>query len=482
MTTTWDALIARFAQELAQRRAELPHHQVRTAAQLLPYFQVSLPDPDSATGTFRRLRIHVPTPDGIGSSIALGRGVGGLFYDGIGAKTSGHIYLDACGGKPASTMSLLANGRLLIQSDLDSLYLASGGPSALLSSAATNLFGGGGVNIVAGAGQSVTNTDESRVSSRAGPPSTVGIKAQLDSIGRVVTMWGAVDGAVAAACLVRAGVEAKMDPKLVGWRAAADFAKTLGNLSALGCVANNALGVAGANALGGVTIHGDAGWLLGTPLYGSAYALAGLTIGSLFPLIIGLKDAEMVGIHNAKLTSAANAGVLGGKQASVVGGTDTEVAARSATLTLLGKDIRIGDEAPAPPQSATQHVRVRATERIALGVGLEKTDGKGVFVDTPEDVWINGKKTVRVLSDKSVEVKCGKDVRGLFADDASIDLSAKQARLLLNGSGGIGILSYKGKSKVAVDDGSASLVHGSNMLSVSSSGAWTLKGSKFKIL
>ena len=111
----------------ATRRDLVPQGALR----MLTRFRVDLPALNTITGTYRRHRTHVPTPDEGGTTMGLGWKQDGLLYPGFGLDTVGHVVVQARGGKQESTAALLANGQLVVQSDDDGMYLFSRAPSVL---------------------------------------------------------------------------------------------------------------------------------------------------------------------------------------------------------------------------------------------------------------------------------------------------------------------------------------------------------------
>ncbi|MBX3273669.1 MAG: hypothetical protein KF729_25620 [Sandaracinaceae bacterium] len=325
--------------------------------------------PDACSpGDKQRLRIHVPN---IKSTLTMGaRAPGGGIrdndtgapnFDGFGVDTVGHVFVNARGGKDDSKMNIQANGQILMQSDQDSLYLVSAAPAVLASTAVTNIAAGGGVNIAAGWGSNVANPSCDGGTGPGAPEALTSLPGHLDSIS---SFWGNVDSAMAGAAIAASVLQSRFANPGSSWLGAL-FG--FGNLSAAACIANNNLGAAKALAGGGVTIHGTQGWVLGTPLYGGAYAALGLTIGSAFPAMMALVDAGIIATRDIGMASGREIGVTARKAVSILGGDKVEIASRGGGGTAVkGKTIVIGSAAGAGGQVSTDGVGIVAN-KIAIG-------------------------------------------------------------------------------------------------------------------
>lgn len=371
----------------------------------------TIPAQNTTKGIYRRLRIHVPTPDGGGTSMALGWKASGLNFPGFGLDTVGHVVVNARGD--TSTITQQSKGQFLAQSENDSLILVSGASSILASSKVANVLGSGGVVLCGGWSDDIVNHPVDGLTP-AQPTAVKDFETQMSAIS---IAWGAFDSLVAAACVVRSLVENIIDPSCQ-----TPIASTMlcgGTLAALGCIVNNVVGAAGASAAGGVTIHGTGGYLLGTPLYGSLYAGLGLTAASLYPFICGFKDAEMLGGHNAKLTSFFHAAVQGNKTAKLLSVSgETEVASRSGDLKLLAPKIELGSIVAEPPQLPTASVVSRATSHISLATNpaAGSTD-PGVHIDSASVATVTAVAQIKltcgafevVVAPNAVTITMGQD-------------------------------------------------------------------------
>lgn len=338
--------------------------------------------------TAQRLRIHVPN---VRTTLSMGaKAPGGALrevdtgapnFAGFGVDTEGHVFVNARGGKEDSKMSLQANGQILVQSDEDSLYLVSAAPSVIATPTVVNVAGGGGINIAAGWGTSVSNP---KCDGGDGPTSPAAVAGLPEHLSMISNVWAGVDSTFAALAIASTAIQKKFANPASAWTKGL---REFGNLSATACIANNALGVAGAPVGGGgVTIHGTAGWLVGTPLFGSLYAGAGLTIASAFPAMMALFDGSIMAGRGIGLAAGKEITLTARKMVSVLGGEKVEVASRGRRGTAIkGKTIVIGSASGAGQQTATKGVAVFG-ETIAL------SGRKKLFLTGKERASLRGKE------------------------------------------------------------------------------------------
>lgn len=236
----------------------------------------------------------------------------------------------------------------------------------------------------------------------------------------IANWWTAVDIGMAAIGLGGSVLQKRYANPEASW---IHGLRTAGALSDVGCSVNNVLGLSGTNpADGGVTIHGTAGWLLGTPLYGSAYAGLGLTIGSTFPAVIALLDAAMMAGRSISMVARKEITMTAGDAATLIAQRKVEVASRgSGGVAIKGQKIVLGSAAGAGEQLPTKEVNAFAdTIAIAgkanllmngqkvtlrgeeLGVSVDKLvlGGESGAALQAKDVSVIGKEAVNVTTGK----------------------------------------------------------------------------------
>ncbi len=367
--------------------------------------------------TAQRLRIHVPN---VKTTLSLGAtapggavreaDTGAPNFAGFGVDTEGHVFVNARGGKEDSKMSLQANGQVLVQSDEDSLYLISAAPSVIATPMVVNVAGGGGVNIAAGWGTSVSNPS---CDGGAGPTSPGAVAGLPDHLSMISNVWAGVDSTFAALAIAGSTIQAKFANPADKWTAGL---WGFGNVSAAACIGNNALGFAGMNpADGGVTIHGTAGWLVGTPLFGSLYAGAGLTIASTFPAMMALVDGSIMAGRAVGLAAGKDITLTARNMVSILGGKKVEIASRGTDGTAIkGQKIVVGSKAGPGQQMATDEVAVNGkTVAIAAKRKLTITGTDRVSLRGKELVLAGDQASLNGSTKASIQ---GKEV-GIWGDD-----------------------------------------------------------------
>jgi hypothetical protein len=258
-------------------------------------------------------------------------------------------------------------------------------------------------------------------------------EAQMDHVSSV---WSILDAVVAGLSGVRNIIENKIGA--VSKKKWLLSLLNIGNLASSANVANNILGVAKTfDDDGGVTIYGTAGWLMGTRRFGSLYAGAGLTIGSLLLPIIGLKDAEMVAVHNSKVAGLINATVEAGKRAELISYNDTDVAARVGELKLTAPHIEIGEFTPiAPTQFKTNIVKVNSNSQVNISTDpstKDQTFSAGVHIDSKAVLEQRAQDKILIGSKKEIEVKVDDQTSiKIVAKGNVITIKAKNALLRLS--------------------------------------------------
>lgn len=314
----------------------------------------------SASGT--RFHIDVPTAT---TSFVLGTGIdsSNATYNGFGLTTTGTGYLNA-----ETAIGIYSK---------KSTYVAAG----------SGLFLGATI-------QNVSGIDGlSGVASRAG-------------LG-----FGVLDTAIALASGVRGIVNTA-----IGWKGSSWVSSMFGIIGVLNAGAATGLGLASFAAgvdsnislsTAGITVYGEAGILMGTPAYCSVYALAGLVLGSLYPLMCGM-ESEVYGLRTAALsglteatvqsllkTTVQAAGMTGsGGEVEIKAGSKVTISAADAAKLTGDLEMEAGTSIAA---NAKGHGLKLSASGARLGVWA------GDDTNKKDLVWVDGKST-RVQHSKAIEV------------------------------------------------------------------------------
>lgn len=431
-------------QDIRETRRDLG---ANLTAQLLSRFRTGLPAINRVTGPLRRWRLHVPTPDEGGTSLGLGWKQDGLLYPGFGLQTVGHVVASARGGKTDSTMSLLANGALLVQSDDDGLYLVSKAPSVLASSRVANVLGSGGVVLAGGWPTDVANAPVAGLAPPVPPTAMAGFPAHMASIVAAATEW---DGKASAAAAARLAVDRGAEPeKSSGWSEALGRAASLVTSA---CVGNDALGDAGASGGGGVVLHGLGGFALSTPAYGWVHATAGFLLASKAPLVVGLQDAELHAGQNAKVSSGKHASVLA-QDSLVLAATDgvSVLASRKSAVLVRGKYVAVGTFTPEAPQEPTRRTHIRSAHHLSIATNPEREKkAAGIWIDSHDVLELKAKKQAKIESDEQVWLATDDSIFVVLQqEERRIVLKSDDAQLTLHRATGVTMQQQGGARVIA---------------------------------
>ena len=93
----------------------------------------------------------------------------------------------------------------------------------------------------------------------------------------------------------------------------------------------------------GVTVYGHAGVLIGTPGFGGFYAAAGLVLGSIFPIMLGM-DAEILGMRTAGVTGN-DISLTAWRDAELTAGRHTKMASGTNTFIKAGTKLQLAVDA-----------------------------------------------------------------------------------------------------------------------------------------
>src|SRR5262249_34738314 len=163
--------------------------------------------------------------------------------------------------------------------------------TTITSAGSTYLIGKGGVYVAAGWGDDIVVADGGTSS----PPDTNASDTVTSSANNAAIGFRLLDALLALGCFLEGASHLNTNRKRGDYAAQLGVAVLDGVAitGALLCSAVGSIGMA-AGVIPGVSIFGKGGILMGTPSFGSIYALGGLVLGSLYPFMIGV-DAEVYG-------------------------------------------------------------------------------------------------------------------------------------------------------------------------------------------
>lgn len=243
-----------------------------------------------------------------------------------------------------------------------------------------------------------------------------------------------------------------------------------GAVGLAGAVAGLGLGIgsfAGGNTPSGVSIYGDGGLLLLSPMYTSIHSELGLTLTSLFPVLAGMVDAEVFAMNAATLTGERKATMQSNRSSTVTSAGDVEISAKGGGFALVGTDKK-GDV----NIDAGNAINLRAKSKISIeqpGQTISACSSNTTAKHTITTSMENG-KTVLTCSDQT-EIKAGgyimrvastaihiayddaarkKPFLGIFEDRALLSVGEKSASMDLK-SGKVEIFSKEGGAKITLE-------------------------------
>ncbi len=439
-----------------------------------------VPPPEDTLGANQRLQMRVPTSgQEDGTIISAGRRSSASF-DGYAVKTNAHVALSAEGGVAASTMTLQANGQLMVQSDQASLFLLSTAPATLASTSVTNVAGAG-VVIAAGGGAPVVMVpiDGGSAEKPAVPESASGA---ADAAQAAADAWSSWDDAVSNATSARDELRRTMDPDR-----AADYAAPAQGASAKSVLVDaNQQGTQSDGGAGGLVLHGESSVLIGTPGTGAIRAAESLTISTKTLASIAHEDSELVAGRHFAATITENASVLAGKRVDLVAHEDVlHLASRTGDgVEIEGKAIAIGELAPSDPQVITDNVFVRAKKHVSIGTDKDPDRAQsadGVHVLTHDVIVAQSDATVTIEAADTITLKiANEDIEVVIDKGGSIHLKTKDAMVALADSNGVG-LSHRNKELVRAKSDKVTVGTGPSDKLEIASGSVQLKGGTIKI-
>lgn len=446
-----------------------------------------VPPPDEHVGASQRLTMSIPTSgQPTGTVISAGKG-GPSSFDGYAVKTIGHVAMSAEGGVSASTMTLQANGQIMVQSDQASLFLLSTAPATLASSSVTNVAGAG-VVIAAGGGAPVamvpigTGGGGGGGGGSGGADTPSSVESAADAASAASDAWGGWDAAISEATDARDALRRTMDPA----RATAFAAPQAGPDAQSSLVDANQAGATSDAGAGGLVLHGEKSVLVGTPGALSVRAGESLTMSSHTVAMIAEEDAELVAARNWSATVSGNSSVLTKGRVDVVSHEGVlHVASRTGeAVEVQAQAIAVGEIAPSEPQLETRSVHVRAKTHVGLATDVDPSRANadaGIHLDSHSVIEARSASAVTIQAADTVTLRIGDQEIDLVVDkQGKIELRAKSAKLALADRDGIGV-EHRG---VPLIKGTSSRVtvgtSPSDKLEIAS-GSVALKGGSIKI-
>ncbi|MEC7520281.1 MAG: hypothetical protein VYE22_10470 [Myxococcota bacterium] len=442
----------------------------------------------------QRLRIHVPnvkTTVSLGAKAPAGSirdaDAGAPNFHGFGVDTEGHVFIDARKSPADSMIRIQAKGSITLQTP--SSFAAGGQHGALMASnGGAVVAGGGGAVIFGGAG---LPWSDNQVADASTPDSPQWISNVETSANNWATAWAGWDALVASASVIASRSDLKITKNTFAslsnlTAAVATYGGMVGGaISAYGF----AKGVSGSEALpslGGTTIHGSTGLILGSGATAGLYSTLGTCIASVLSVGVVAPATSIAGLVSAELKGGKTE-VKGWTDLSLIGGHTTEIAARGGPghLQMKASKIYVGKLAQEGSQCPTEMVHVVAKRGIVLetkasgdpklpvhtpGVTLE-THGH-LDVKAAEKVTIESTtKEIELLLDQHNSAKMTMGKTHLLVNDTQLILEkGKGATIQQTTDGG----AYIKKDRV-------SLAFGGNHLVVKKSGQHVFKGSKINI-
>lgn len=445
---------------------------------------LGLPEISTTVGTHQRHQVRVPTREvEDGTVISSGRRQDGRNYDGYGLTTNSHVAVSAEGGKAESTMTLQANGQLLIQSDDDSAYVVSKGPAVLASAAVANVAATGGVVIAAGGSRTVAN--KKIEGQKPAAPEALEKHAELMSTAK--DDWSTWSGAVGDAVAARDELSDEADPDFkTEWAGNQDEVKSK-DLAAAAHGDHNALGDATTSEEGGVAIYGQGGFVVGSPEFGAIHAEKGLSLSSKKPSVTATEHLDLSAAEDAALTAGNHVAIVGAQKVRLIANADDlTIAARTGDkVEVMAKAVHLGELDPDDPQEETETVSVRAKKRVSLATDKDasRDEGdEGIWLETHEVIDGLADSTIQLAAGESVTIKIDGDTEYSIVVDSegAITVTSDQTTFTISDSDGLIFGDSDDDYLTASSDTVYAGVDSDNCIEISSSEV-SIKGSKIEL-
>ncbi|MGE0790277.1 MAG: hypothetical protein AB7S26_31670 [Sandaracinaceae bacterium] len=407
----------------------------------------------------------------------------------MGAAVTPFVNLDGYGLNTDGKGLLKATGNIGIHSTEGNVYLqakgANGNGGELVGVSNTNtvlaakgsayLLGDGGVTIC-------TAVDVSPAESNDQLPDPANM-TRGSSI--AAGIFAALDGLIALASLFRVGYNT--------WKGWSGSSKTdVGMAVVSGGAAATATVLGGfsvANAAGqswsvpGVTIYGHAGVLIGTAGYGSFYAPAGMVLGSIFPLMLGM-DAEVLGLRTANLTGK-HCTIEGFSDAKMNGG-EVELAAKTKITASVKPGAGVVTKSELMLDGTSIAAKTANLLKLQIGdtgttylVRVDNTGGIQIGVDAGGT--LDRSKPFAQINDTLVKVTAGTTGASATLQGNEITLAAGPGKSSVKlENDGVKITDTTQNQSLQVWNNQVYLKSGSSNMQIAPGGAW-VKGQSIKL-
>ncbi|MCA9611090.1 MAG: hypothetical protein KC619_36095 [Myxococcales bacterium] len=447
--------------------------------------RLGLPEVSTTVGDHQRHQLRVPTRAAQeGTVISAGRRQDGRNYDGYGLTTNSHVAVSAEGGKEESTMTLQANGQLLVQSDDDSVYVVSKAPAVIASAAVTNVAATGGVVIAAGGSRDVANQ---RIEGQKPTIIPAALAEHAELMGTANDDWSSWSDAVKDAVTARDELSDTADPDhKTEWAGNQDEVKS-SDLASATLDSRNQLGDATTSLEGGVAIYGDGGFVVGSPEFGAIHAEKGLSLSSTKPSITATEHLDLSAAEDASLTAGNHVAIIGAQRVRLIANEDDlTIAARAGDkVEVMAKAVHLGELEPDDPQEETETVSLRAKKRISLGTDKDASRDEG-----DEGIWMQTHEVIDGLADSTIQLAAGETVTLKIDDDTeysivvdsegTITITSDQTTFTISDSDGLVFGDSQDDYLTASSDGVFAGIDSDNCIDISSSEV-SIKGSKIEI-
>ncbi len=381
-------------------------------------------------GAAQRLRIYVPNvktclsmgePAGVSTAGGTRDGdYGAPSYGGFGVGTDGNIFMTAQGS--ATLQSVGHIGIHSFGTDGDnkngSVYIGGNNQIALAAKTGNVIMNGGGGLLLAGgiAWQSAPATEDLPNYSVEVPSWLTSAVATSDAIGKA---WTVIDAGMAVLGLAMLKfedlIQAESSKASKGWGYVGIAANLIN-------IAGNVAGLAGREPLGGTTIHGHSGLIMGTGGTMGIYSLLGTGIASAVGCQMMAPTVAVTGRFDATLESKGGTGVYG-KNVQLISQASTLLTSRTGHTAISGESVAIGQRFQEGIQKPTSGVTMNAIYSVTIGtdtdVGAVELAGKTISSRAKDSVSLSGKSAHFGATDYAF-IKGGKSVDVAGVDEVTI--------------------------------------------------------------
>lgn len=400
--------------------------------------------------TFRWLRIALTADDPIHVWHA-GKGYTDDAFDGFSVQTDAHVWMEARGGGETPD----GGGTFLAQSVGQHWMQSQEGPLSMVA----------GNNVVFGTGSEaksgfklasfggLTVVADSRITASTATPTdpTAALDAETNA-GEVGGNWGTwwttvdtaaalglnvLDRVLAKALSGSAGLDASFGSMLTATGMCANFAGAGANL--YGMIG----GAAGANTPPGMTVAGEAGIVIGSPIAVNVWGVPGALLGSMFATMFGGVSVGAIGGVDIGMASAGPIDMSSLVTASLSAvsrktGVGIELASRNGSFEAEGvKGVTMASKAPTV-------VRALGTTTVESKAWMDLTAPKGAVSFKSQGAVSFSVQTGLAMGLAATVPELSKTVTALAPDDSALTAAPApdvgQPQIGLTAAGGIEIL------------------------------------------